>query len=61
MTDPLTASIKAFATDPEIVQEHLALLKVGHEKGDSAEVIMQHLLVSVLLRFYKIPLNPGQS
>lgn len=57
----LIERIKEFSQDPDMIQECLALLKVGHEKGDSAEVIMSHVLLNMLFRFNKIPLKPGHS
>ncbi len=57
----LVDKITAFAQDPKVIQEHLALLVVGRDKGDSAEEIMKRVLVSALLRFHKIPIKPGQS
>lgn len=57
----LEQRIRDFANDPDICMEHLALLKVGHEKGDPPVEIMKRILGSALLRFHRIPINPGQS
>lgn len=58
---PLEQRIKDFANDPEVCMEHLALLKVGFDKGDKPEEIMKRILCSALLRFHRIPTTPGQS
>lgn len=58
---PLEQRIRDFASDPDICLEHLALLKVGHDKGDAPEEIMKRILASCLLRFHRIPTTPGQS
>lgn len=57
----LIERIKEFSQDPEIIRECLALLKVGHEKGDAPEEIMKRVLLNALFRFNKIPIKTGQS
>lgn len=55
----VTQRIAAFSKDPEVILESLAMLKVGREKGDSAEEIMAHVIASALLRFNAIPVAPS--
>lgn len=51
--------IVSFAKDPEIQLEALAMLKVGRDKGDSAEEIMSRIIASLLMRFHGIPVKEG--
>lgn len=54
----LEKRIATFSTDPNKITEAYALLKVGRDKGDSAETIMAHLIASILLDFHGIPIKP---
>ncbi len=51
--------IIAYAKDPEIQMEALAMLKVGHDKGDPAREIMSRIIASLLMKFHGIPLKKG--
>lgn len=50
--------IAAFVGDKGMIQEHLAMLKVGHNKGDSPERMMAIIIASALFRFHKMPMKP---
>lgn len=51
--------IAAYAKDPEIQMEALALMKVGRDKGDSAQEIMSKIIAHLLMKFHGIPLKKG--
>lgn len=61
MSDKVTEEIKRFISNPEIIEEHCALLVVGLRKGDDIKKVMQHVLGSAILRYLKIPITPGKS
>lgn len=46
--------IRKFSQDPEVILEALAMLKVGRDKGDSAEVIMSRVIAGMIFRFHGI-------
>lgn len=49
--------IKQFVGDPENITQAMAMLKVGADKGDPIEVIMERTLADALFRFHGIPVN----
>lgn len=51
----LETRIRAFASNPEEQVDALAMIKVGQEKKDPPEVIMQHLIANILLKFHGMP------
>lgn len=62
MKDSLESSIRKFANNQEIQLETLALMKVGREKGDTAEAIIDNIIANILLRFNGIPIKiDGQN
>lgn len=62
-------AIRSFSTNPRIIMESYALMKVGREKNESADSIMEHVICNLLLRFYEIhpcapfpsPNSPGNN
>ena len=50
--------IRQFSNDPAIILECLALLKVGIDRKETPQSIMQHVVCSVLLRFHEIHPSP---
>lgn len=53
--------IKSYVSNPDKVLNVLALLKVGNESGDDADVIVQKLMMWLLLDFHAIPLKTGDN
>ncbi len=57
----LEKKIYLFAQELAEQKELLALLKVGYEDGNSPEDIAVVLIISVLLRFHKMPVKAGET
>lgn len=55
----LEDKIRKFAQDPAVIVEVVAMMKVGRDKDDSAEVIMSRVIAGLLFRFHGIPTRDG--
>lgn len=62
MNKPLEERIRDFAGDEANIQQALALLKVGQEKGHAPQRSVAILLADALLRFHGVTtVPPGQN
>lgn len=57
----LEIKIRDFSQDPKNISLAWALIKVGHDRMDHPDFIMQHVIAHILLKFHGIPLTPGTS
>lgn len=50
--------IKAFTQTPGFATECMAIMKVGIDQHDPPEIVMQHVIAFVLLKWYGLPIKP---
>lgn len=51
--------IAKFAKDPDVIILALAMLKVGRDKGATAQEIMSRVIAALLMQFHGIPIKKG--
>lgn len=61
LSDDLSLRIRKFAKDPDVGTRAYALMRVGFDKGDAAELVMTHAIASLLLEFHNIKAQPPHA